>query len=134
MYAPPAAVFALTLLCLGRGLLSQSPGQSQGEQPALTVELPLSAPLEEEGAAEEQAAGSGETGQAGQAETGQAASEGEAALWDQSVTLSVLVGDQVQEMTLGDYLWGVVAAEMPANFHEEALKAQAAAARTLHGL
>ena len=126
----PAAVFALTLLCLGRGLLSQSPGQSQGEQPALTVELPLSAPLEEEGAAEEQAAGFGETGQAGQAENGQAASEGEAALWDQSVTLSVLVGDQVQEMTLGDYLWGVVAAEMPANFHEEALKAQAAAART----
>ena len=61
---------------------------------------------------------------------GQAASGEEAALWDQSVTLSVLVGDQVQEMTLGDYLWGVVAAEMPAAYHLEALKAQAVAART----
>ncbi len=36
----------------------------------------------------------------------------------------------VQEMTMADYLWGVVAAEMPASFEEEALKAQACAART----
>ena len=36
----------------------------------------------------------------------------------------------VERMTLADYLWGVVAAEMPASFEEEALKAQAVAART----
>ena len=36
----------------------------------------------------------------------------------------------VVELTMADYLWGVVAAEMPASFEEEALKAQACAART----
>ena len=37
---------------------------------------------------------------------------------------------QVEELTMEAYLWGVVAAEMPASFEEEALKAQACAART----
>ena len=37
---------------------------------------------------------------------------------------------QVTEMTMADYRWGVVAAEMPASFELEALKAQACAART----
>ncbi|MGE4276302.1 MAG: stage II sporulation protein D [Lawsonibacter sp.] len=36
----------------------------------------------------------------------------------------------IVELTMEDYLWGVVAAEMPASFEEEALKAQACAART----
>ena len=36
----------------------------------------------------------------------------------------------VEELTMEEYLWGVVAAEMPASFEEEALKAQACAART----
>ncbi len=36
----------------------------------------------------------------------------------------------VAELTMADYLFGVVAAEMPAAFEEEALKAQACAART----
>lgn len=36
----------------------------------------------------------------------------------------------VEQLTLADYLWGVVAAEMPASFESEALKAQAVAART----
>lgn len=36
----------------------------------------------------------------------------------------------VVELAMADYLWGVVAAEMPASFEEEALKAQACAART----
>ena len=36
----------------------------------------------------------------------------------------------VEELTMEDYLWGVVAAEMPASFEPEALKAQAVAART----
>ena len=36
----------------------------------------------------------------------------------------------VEQMSLGEYLWGVVAAEMPASFEVEALKAQTVAART----
>lgn len=36
----------------------------------------------------------------------------------------------VETLTLKDYLWGVVAAEMPASFPSEALKAQTVAART----
>ena len=49
---------------------------------------------------------------------------------DSAVMLQVLVGDQVEEMALDTYLTGVVRAEMPASFHQEALKAQAVAART----
>ena len=37
---------------------------------------------------------------------------------------------EIVEMELEEYLVGVVAAEMPANYHQEALKAQAVAART----
>lgn len=37
---------------------------------------------------------------------------------------------EVTELTMEEYLWGVVAAEMPASFQPEALKAQACAART----
>lgn len=51
--------------------------------------------------------------------------------WDQGQTLKLLRGDgSVEELTLRDYLWGVTAAEMPASFSLEALKAQAVAART----
>ena len=49
---------------------------------------------------------------------------------DGEMTLRVLNGDAVEEMTLGEYLVGVVRAEMPASFEPEALKAQAVAART----
>lgn len=47
-----------------------------------------------------------------------------------SVTLTVKMGNKTKKMDLEKYLWGVVAAEMPASFEEEALKAQAIAART----
>jgi len=49
---------------------------------------------------------------------------------DAELTLQVLLENGVHEMTMMDFLQGVVAAEMPAQFHEEALKAQAVAART----
>lgn len=49
---------------------------------------------------------------------------------DSAVTLRVLIDGEVQEMDMGTYLVGVVRAEMPASFAEEALKAQAVAART----
>lgn len=50
----------------------------------------------------------------------------------ETVELPVLVrtGEQVKEGQLDAYLVGVVLAEMPASFEEEALKAQAVAART----
>lgn len=38
----------------------------------------------------------------------------------------------VEELDLEDYIMGVVASEVPANFNEEALKAQAVAARTFY--
>ena len=49
---------------------------------------------------------------------------------DESVSVRILTPDGAQTMTLRDYLVGVVAAEMPASFEPEALKAQAVAART----
>lgn len=49
---------------------------------------------------------------------------------DRDTRLRVKLGDEVVEMDLGTYLLGVVRAEMPASFAEEALKAQAVAART----
>lgn len=45
-------------------------------------------------------------------------------------SFKVLIGDEITEMTAEDYIFGVVAAEMPALYHEEALKAQAVAAYT----
>ena len=51
--------------------------------------------------------------------------------WDSGRSLRLLGRDgQVRELTLSDYLWGVVAAEMPASFEPEALRAQAVCART----
>lgn len=49
-----------------------------------------------------------------------------------SDTVSVYIKseDKVEEMAINDYLKCVVAAEMPVDFNEEALKAQAVAART----
>ncbi len=50
---------------------------------------------------------------------------------DAARTVRLLGRDgQVTELTMGDYLWGVVAAEMPASFEPEALRAQAVCART----
>lgn len=45
-------------------------------------------------------------------------------------TLNILTDSGVEPMDLNQYLWGVVAAEMPASFEQEALRAQAVAART----
>ena len=50
---------------------------------------------------------------------------------DKGRTVRLLTKEgEVLELTMAEYLWGVVAAEMPATFEEEALKAQACAART----
>ncbi len=49
---------------------------------------------------------------------------------DRATALNVLLAGELQSMDMGTYLLGVVRAEMPAAFEEEALKAQAVAART----
>jgi len=49
---------------------------------------------------------------------------------DSQTKLKVKDGDTVTEMTMSNYLAGVVRAEMPASFEQEALCAQAVAART----
>jgi stage II sporulation protein D len=49
---------------------------------------------------------------------------------DSSYTVRVLHGETMEEMPMNRYLQGVVRAEMPADFAEEALCAQAVAART----
>lgn len=53
-----------------------------------------------------------------------------ATVQDQERTIRVLDGGSVRDMALDAYLLGVTAAEMPASFEPEALKAQAVAART----
>ena len=53
-----------------------------------------------------------------------------APLRDSAYTLLVKTEEAVLELPLGDYLAGVLLAEMPADFAPEALKAQAVAART----
>ena len=75
--------------------------------------------------------GESEGGQAGTQEnqTGQSAQPAASRDRGRAVRLQMEDGT-IQEMTMADYLWGVVAAEMPASFEEEALKAQACAART----
>ena len=50
---------------------------------------------------------------------------------DGARTVRLLLEDgTVEELAMDEYLEGVVAAEMPASFHQQALNAQAAAART----
>ena len=50
---------------------------------------------------------------------------------DRGRAVRLQTGDgSVAELTMDDYLWGVVAAEMPASFEPAALEAQACAART----
>lgn len=51
-------------------------------------------------------------------------------LSDSGVTVTLSRNGSVEKLSLDEYLAGVVAAEMPALFPEEALKAQAVAART----
>ena len=51
-------------------------------------------------------------------------------LFDEATKVEVLIGGEVTEMSLSDYLVSVVGGEMPALYPKEALKAQAIAART----
>jgi stage II sporulation protein D len=107
----PAAVLALALLCLGRSLFGGATAATTADSPI----LPLTAPLRstaDAASVTEAVSGDSESG------------------WDASVNLTLLVDGETVTTNLADYLWGVVAAEMPASFAPEALKAQAVAART----
>ena len=111
------SVAALGLLCLGRELLRGRQVSIASPQPELL--LPLTAPAEASSVGAEE-----------QEDVSDSVETTGATLWDQSVTLDVQLQGETQTMTLGDYLWGVVAAEMPAGFDQQALNAQAVAART----
>ena len=68
---------------------------------------------------------------AGPEETAPAPADSQAPTVDSQTTLRLLMEDgTVETLTMAEYLPGVVAAEMPASFELEALKAQAVAART----
>ena len=59
-----------------------------------------------------------------------ASPDAEYAYQDDAVTVRLLHNGTVTTLSMAQYLTGVVAAEMPASFNMEALKAQAVAART----
>ena len=48
----------------------------------------------------------------------------------ESIIIKINKNNEIQNIELEEYIIGVVAGEMPASFHEEALKAQAIASRT----
>ncbi len=66
----------------------------------------------------------------GEAEEFAAESEADEAQENDSVKVFLQEQNKVVQMELQEYLIGVLAAEMPASYHEEALKAQAVAAYT----
>lgn len=82
-----------------------------------------------DGQKDKQAEGTGEAGQTQEARDGQAAPVS-AQSYDEKTQVTVLIQGQAETLPLSQYLRGVVAAEMPASFPPEALKAQAVAART----
>lgn len=92
----------------------------------VTVHLPLASPQDSSAQAAAPDAASASTPDPAQA----APLEEAAATVDSTVHLRLLDGDETLDMTLEDYLWGVVSAEMPASFEDQALRAQAVAART----
>lgn len=59
-----------------------------------------------------------------------AAKKAEKLAGDEDYSIKLLCGDKAVKLTAYDYIVGVVAAEVPAAFDKEALKAQAVAART----
>lgn len=128
-----SAALVFALLALPLGVLSQggeTAGQSTSEE--VSIEQPEGDTAAEEAseAQEEQE----ETEQVEEStETVETTGEGDAEETEQAedIQIRVLMSDgTVETMELEEYLWGVLAAEMPANFWGEALKAQAVAART----
>lgn len=139
-----SAALVLALLILPLGVLPQEaalavPVKPQLEADKLSPEPEADTAQPETGAAGSEAAQEEGGGQAqdGAVETadGQAQDSAEASTQEgdasEPIQLRVLLSDgTVETMALEDYLWGVLAAEMPASFRGQALKAQAVSART----
>lgn len=102
LLTPPITILALTLLCLGQQMTAPQP---QPELPAMELKLPLLAHWEED-------------------------EPENLSSWDGETAVTVSLDGKNVTLSLADYLWGVVAAEMPAGFEQQALNAQACAART----
>ncbi|MBQ3090285.1 MAG: stage II sporulation protein D [Oscillospiraceae bacterium] len=117
----------LTLFLLLLPLTAPLPASVLLERSVLPPTEAEPAPVEEEAPVPEEGPPEEALSAAGQAASPEA--DTAAGLLPGEITL--LRPDGTPEtMTLEDYLWGVVAAEMPASFHPEALKAQAVAARS----
>ena len=104
-----AVVFILPLLAGGKKPLSDTQAVSEysgGSVPAVSVPTPDS-PGSAASAAPSPASGP-----------------------DERMEIKALIGGKVQTLSMADYIFGAVAAEMPVSFESEALKAQAAAVRT----
>lgn len=117
---PLLSLGALTLFTLADRLIPEQTPMPTGR---LTVHLPLAA----------HEIPSGDAGPTPEPEPEPAPAESEptaAPTTDSTVHLQLLDGENTIDLTLEDYLWGVVSAEMPASFEDEALRAQAVAART----
>ena len=94
------AVLLLPLLAIGKDKTSEPPQLLPGPSPSVAVPTPAPSDMPQE-----------------RTDLGQ--------------TVRVLLEDgTTEEMTMSEYLWRVVAAEMPASFEGEALRAQAVCART----
>ncbi len=110
-----SAVFLLPL-AVGESRAEAAAGDAPAETGSASSDVQKSeaSDLAAESAAEEAAAEAGEA----------------SATLDGAVEVTVLLDGERRTLPLDEYLWGVVAAEMPAAFQEEALRAQAIAART----
>ena len=62
--------------------------------------------------------------------TAQAATAPETASYDEATSIRLLMNGRTEELSLHDYLIGVLMSEVPASFEREALRAQAIASRT----
>jgi stage II sporulation protein D len=99
-----AAVFLIPLLTAGQEKWTSRPETETAETSGAVLPQPSADPPEPE--------------------------EAPPAFFDDMI-ISALINDLPTEMRLGDFIIGAVAAEMPALYPDEALKAQAAAVRTL---
>lgn len=105
------------------------PGGGTGEAAELVL-LESAAPVEKEPEnAKESISSEAQSEPAPESKPEESAVSGEATL-DSTLTLTAQLNGENQEMTMEEYLWGVIAAEMPAAFEQAALDAQAVAART----
>ncbi len=127
--------FLLPFVTIQRENAAVEDKQTESGLPAVQAEAetqqendaPAEAPAEEAGEAAEEPQEAPKETEGVSADTYKAVSKAEIPAPE---SIKVLVNGEVKEMNMQEYLVGVVAAEMPADFDLEALKAQAVAARS----